>query len=276
MGLLHSVKCADPCFIKRGFNHWKRATGDTGRFASHQDSTCHKAATLALQNLNNAKTVASLLSDQLSEEQCCAQKFLKLIFSTVGYLARQGLALRGHDEREGNFLQLLECRRLEFPQLETWISRKKKYTHHSIQDEILQLFGCATLRTILAEVQKSQSYAIIVDGTQDINRTEQESICLRFVDENLQPREEFVGFYAVDSTTGNMLAKCIKDCLLRFQLPLAKLRGQTYDGAANMSGAYNGCQAIMCREQPLAGYVHCSAHCSNLIALAVCSSSILV
>jgi hypothetical protein len=73
-----------------------------------------------------------------------------------------------------------------------------------------------------------------------------------------------------------MLANCIKDCLLRFQLPLAKMRGQTYDGAANMSGAYNGCQAIICLEQPLAAYVHCSAHCSNLVANAVCSSSIMV
>jgi len=73
-----------------------------------------------------------------------------------------------------------------------------------------------------------------------------------------------------------MLASCVKDSLLRFQLPLEKLRGQTYDGAANMSGAYNGCQAVLCREQPLAAYVHCSAHCSNLVACAVCSSSIVV
>ena len=85
-----------------------------------------------------------------------------------------------------------------------------------------------------------------------------------------------MGFYAVDSTTGHMLASCIKDALIRFQLPLDKLRGQTYDGAANMSGAYNGCQAILCREQPLATYVHCSAHCSNLVAVAVSSSSGMV
>ena len=43
-----------------------------------------------------------------------------------------------------------------------------------------------------------------------------------------------------------------------------------------MSGMYNGCQAILCREQPLAAYVHCSAHCTNLVATAVCSSSAMV
>jgi hypothetical protein len=42
------------------------------------------------------------------------------------------------------------------------------------------------------------------------------------------------------------------------------------------SGAYNGCQAVLRRDQPLASYVHCSAHCSNLIACACVASSLLV
>ena len=144
-----------------------------------------------------------------------SQECLRLVFTTAGYLARQGLALRGHDESEGNFKQLLKCRSASVPELRTWFMQKKKYTHHTVQDEILQLYGCEILRCILADVQNSQSYAVIVDGTQDINRTEQESICIRLVDENLQPREEFMGFYAVDYTTGHMLASCIKDALIR-------------------------------------------------------------
>ena len=144
------------------------------------------------------------------------------------------------------------------PELETWVTRRNNYTHHSVQDEMLKLYGDATLRRILADAQKSQSFVVIVDGTQDITHTEQESICIRFVDIELKACEEFVGFYAIDGTIGNKLASCIKDCLQRFQLPLEKLRGQTYDGASNMSGAYNGCQAVLCREQPLASYVHCT------------------
>jgi hypothetical protein len=178
MGLLRSIKCAEPCFVSTGFNNWKKATGDNGRFASHQNSACHRAATLALQNMQKPKNVATLLSQQLSDEQGCAQKCLKVIFSTVAYLARQGLGLRGHNESEGNFMQLFKCRSLDVPELEAWITRKKSYTHHSIQDEVLQLFSCATLRIISKLVQKSRSYAVIVDGTQDVNRTEQESISL--------------------------------------------------------------------------------------------------
>jgi len=274
--LLRNVKCIEPNFITTGFSNWKKATGRDGRLASHQASTCHAIATQSLNAMQNEIPVATLLSQQLSDEQHTARNCLRVLFTSVGYLARQGLALRGHDDDEGNFMQLLRLRSLDVPEFESWLNRKKAFTHHAIQDEILQLYGDATLRLILAKVQTSQSFAIIVDGTQDINRTEQESMCLRFVDDDLNPCEEFVGFYSVDGTTGKMLASCVKDCMLRYQLPLAKLRGQTYDGAANMSGAYNGCQALISREQPLAAYVHCSAHCTNLAACAVCSSSVMV
>lgn len=75
-----------------------------------------------------------------------------------------------------------------------------------------------------------------------------------------------MGLYSMDSTTGEALARMIEDVLLRFNLSISNLRGQTYDGAANMAGSYNGCQAIISRMQPLALYVHCGAHCVNLVA----------
>ena len=47
------------------------------------------------------------------------------------------------------------------------------------------------------------------------------------------------------------------------------LRGKTHDGAANMSGEFKDCQAIVAKQQPLALYVHCGAHCVNLVSQAV-------
>lgn len=57
----------------------------------------------------------------------------------------------------------------------------------------------------------------------------------------------------------------VKDVLTRLQLPINNLRSQTYDGASNMAGLYNGCQAFIKQEQPLASYIHCGAHISHLI-----------
>jgi hypothetical protein len=95
---------------------------------------------------------------------------------------------------------------------------------------------------------------------------------MRYVDEEFVPCEEFIGLFEPPNTTGATLATCIKDVCLRLQLPLSMLRGQTYDGASNMSGEHRGCQAIICQEQPLALYVHCGAHCINLVSAAVSDS----
>ena len=54
---------------------------------------------------------------------------------------------------------------------------------------------------------------------------------------------------------------------------MKNLRGQTYDGAAKIKGAYKGCQALIVEKQPLAIYVHCGAHCLNLVTSDVCSAS---
>ena len=56
----------------------------------------------------------------------------------------------------------------------------------------------------------------------------------------------------------------VEDTLVRLDLSLRELRGQAYDGAANMAGEYNGCRAIISRKEPLELHFHCGAHCSNL------------
>lgn len=114
------------------------------------------------------------------------------------------------------------------------------------------------IRDIATEIrsQPQLQYSIIIDGTQDITGTEQESICLRYIDHDFIPREEFVGLL-VSLTTGQNLANVAKDVLLRLNLSLGGLRGQTYDGAANMSGKYAGVQAFLRQAQPLALFVHC-------------------
>lgn len=67
----------------------------------------------------------------------------------------------------------------------------------------------------------------------------------------------------------------MKDAMIRLQVPIQHLRAQTYDGASNMSGKYKGCQAEMKKVQPLAMYVHCGAHVTNLItAKAITESSV--
>jgi hypothetical protein len=57
-----------------------------------------------------------------------------------------------------------------------------------------------------------------------------------------------------------------------YSYSMDNLRGQTYDGAANMSGAYRGAQSFIHEKQPLAPFVHCLSHSLNLVAMAALGS----
>jgi hypothetical protein len=122
----------------------------------------------------------------------------------------------------------------------------------------------------------SKQFAVIMEGTQDCSGNEQESICLPYVDSQLAVHETFVRLYSPTDTTGQTLAKVIQDVLKCIQLPISSLRAQTYDGAANMSGEFNGCQTIITRECPLVLYFHCAAHCTNPVAEATAASCSLI
>ena len=80
------------------------------------------------------------------------------------------------------------------------------------------------------------------------------------------PSEAFLGFYEAESTTGESLRRTLLDVLRRLQLPVEKLRGQTFDGAAHMSGAYNGAQALM-KEVQLLPFLCIAVHTVLILSL---------
>ena len=123
------------------------------------------------------------------------------------------------------------------------MKRKTSFVSPQAQNEIVEMYCHTILRKLASDIQRHQIFAVVVDGTQDITGAEQESICIRYFDTDLNVHETFIGLYNVPGTTGDTISKMVFDVLMRLNLPLSGLRAQTYDGAANMSGVYNGCQA---------------------------------
>ncbi|XP_078490135.1 52 kDa repressor of the inhibitor of the protein kinase-like [Ciona intestinalis] len=70
--------------------------------------------------------------------------------------------------------------------------------------------------------------------------------------------------------SGHALANSIIETLKIWGLDLSKLRGQGYDGAANMAGQFRGVQAHVLNKYPLATYTHCNSHVLNLIVSHAC------
>ena len=255
-------KKADPVFSSKGFSNWMNALAS---FQWHQNSKSHHhAMTVSAQERSPIDTQ---LSSAWAQQQDDARHCLQNIVGSIQYLARQGIALRGHETQDSNLFQLLKFKAKDDARLRTWLTRCHDYTSPQVQNEILQMLGNCIVRSIAQSIQLLPvlQYSLIIDGTQDVSGTEQESICLRYVDHDLVPHEVFIGLYEVPGTTGVEIAKMAEDVLLRLNISISGLRAQTYDGAANMSGKYSGAQAELKRQQPLALFVHCGAHCLNLI-----------
>ncbi|XP_068756927.1 zinc finger MYM-type protein 1-like [Montipora capricornis] len=96
----------------------------------------------------------------------------------------------------------------------------------------------------------------VMDETSDISRTEEVSLCLRYLI-NGETKETFVGFFATASTEGEVLYELAKTAI-------NNIIAECFDGAANMSGIRKGLATRMKECSPLGIYVHCYGHLLNL------------
>ena len=106
--------------MSKGFSNWKNATAI---FKKHEHSSCHREAIEVTITLPaTTKDVAEQLSQQHSKEKEENREMLLKILSSIRYLARQGLPLRGDgDEQDGNFLQLLKLRGEDDSKMIDWL-----------------------------------------------------------------------------------------------------------------------------------------------------------
>ena len=65
-------------------------------------------------------------------------------------------------------------------------------------------------------------------------------ISIRWIDDQLEPHEDFIGLYQVDNICADTLVAVIKNTLIRMNRSLSKCRGQCYGGASTMKGVRSG------------------------------------
>jgi hypothetical protein len=98
-------------------------------------------------------------------------------------------------------------------------------------------------------------YSIIVDETMDKAKLEQISFCIRYCDNNLKVHEKLLGFFETATTDSQSLYNLIKILIQSYKLNQKCLVGQSYDGAATMSGSKNGVAARILRDYNTAVFV---------------------
>ncbi len=124
----------------------------------------------------------------------------------------------------------------------------------------------------MKEIKEAKMFSILLDETTDVSHSEQVSFVVRFVHE-LQIKKRFIQVCHVKSTTGQDLEEVVMALLSENGLNAENIRGQGYDGAANMSASYKGLQARIQRQNEKALFVHCHTLCLNLVLVETGKSS---
>ena len=164
----------------------------------------------------------------------------------------------GGCEFESNFHQLMLLREKDDPNILDIMKQKTfKYTDH-IQDELMKIVACSHLFKIGDLIRDAGYFTLEADELTDSSNKEQLIICLRWVDNQFDPHEEFICLRDVD-TTADTIVYYLKDTVLRMNLSLPMSRAQCYDGASNMKKVAKEFQSI----EPQALYLHCYGHSLN-------------
>ena len=143
-GILSFSTKAEPTFSTRGFNNWRKALE---KFKHHDASNAHVEAVMKWQMLHSAPINAQLQTQVQKLQQSRRHTLVKQLYC-LWYLLRQGLAVRGHKEIEGNLYQLLVMVSAYDSEMSTWL-REKKYISPAIVNEQMSIMGLAVLRTLL-------------------------------------------------------------------------------------------------------------------------------
>ena len=125
---------------------------------------------------------------------------------------------------------------------------------------------------IYKEVKNSKYFSIVVDSTADLSHVDQLRFVIRYVKLDGSPIERFIKFVPNVGHKGIEIANAILSTLEEANINIMDCRGQSYDNASNMSGAYNGVQAKIKKICRPAEYIPCSAHSLNLVG--ICAAEI--
>lgn len=271
--------------VNAPFNNWskfKRKMDTHGKALYHRDALDDSKAFEAKMEQPNT-TLPRIVNKELKQRAHDNEQILRHIISAVLFCAKQCIGLRGTNEsienitsNPGNFLAFLKVKSEDDEVLKNHLDNPKHrnvtYISPQIQNELIEVMGDIVSRSLVKELIEAGYYTIMADEVTSHNK-EYMPLCVRFVDNERNIREEFLEFVQVERITGQYLATTIKSVLNRHHIPLHLMRGQCYDGAANMSSDRCGVQKYVMEESPMAPYTRCNSHALNLVIVHACKNT---
>ncbi|KAL4083995.1 hypothetical protein QTP88_029311 [Uroleucon formosanum] len=268
-----------------GFSSWNKASE---RIVMHETSSNHIEVCLKIKLEDTCLPLLPSMLKARNEFVATNRMIVEAIIEIILYLARHSLAFRGHreswsDNLRGNFKDLVCLLGKYHPILATYIvghqeKNKNKYDFISWrrQNQILESLASYTRVVVLKQIKTAKFFSLTMDGTFDNSRKEQLAFVIRYlIEDSGEINGRLINLKECNNTSSeqlfNIFEKICNENSLNWKDYLV---GQSYDGASNMRGAYNGLQAIIRRSNTAAIFVWCYAHRLNLVLIDAVSSSV--
>lgn len=263
-------------WVTTGFGTWSKATK---KIVLHEISLAHVEASLKLKLEDQCMPILPSMKKSRNTLVTNNRLIVAAIIDIIHYLAQHSLALRGHRENwdsnvRGNFKDLVCLLGKYHPVLGAYIAdhqSKSKNQYDFIswrrQNELIESMAGFIQSVILQQIKSAKFFSISIDSTFDNSRKEQFSFVVRYVnEETTEVHERLISMKECANTSAQHMFEIFeKICATHILDWKQYLVGQSYDGASNMRGAYNGLQAIIKRSNPAAIFIWCYAHRLNLV-----------
>lgn len=240
-----------------GFRNWKKGVE---RLADHEKSENHKAAAKSARKV--FPDIDSQLDDRLRQEQKLRRQGLISHLDTMKTLLRQGLPIRGHTDENSNITQFNKDKAIHDVGLKRFLDEGRFFSHEILSEQEQSLVLEAK-RTLVNEINRCDFYSVICDESSDISKIEQLSFSVRHCSDTYDIKEDFTGVMPCDKgLSSEALLAYVNDILIRCNMDKEKMIGMSFDGASSMKLL---AKLIKQDANHHVLYIHCFAHCNELV-----------
>ncbi|KAJ8042608.1 hypothetical protein HOLleu_09403 [Holothuria leucospilota] len=184
---------------------------------------------------------------------------MRILFRTAYFVAKEGLSFSKFPQ----LCSLQACNGLDLGS--TYINDNGAAT-------FIKAIGQHMNTEIQSEVENSEYFSVMSDGSTDVAHLEQELIYIRYLDGNATVRNKFVSIVELDDATAVGIQKGIHSGLSEIgqetkEIRAAKMVSVCFDGASVMMGAKGGVATLEKKDVPRLVEIHCVAHRLELAVL---------
>ncbi|XP_034065943.1 zinc finger MYM-type protein 1-like isoform X2 [Gymnodraco acuticeps] len=173
----------DSAFLTNSVRDWKNVLLKLQRLA---ECGSHRQCMELWQGYVASKTTGSVAAQLSGSHRAivkCNREYAADIVDMVLYLGKQGLPLRGHDEREsssnrGHFLELCKWFSKRNTVFSSRLNGPFNLTSHDTQNELLEIAAKQVQNIIIRSIEDNGFYTILVDEARSFKQ-EQMTVCVR-------------------------------------------------------------------------------------------------